>query len=356
MRLTALAAIAALAATGCSKKNTAKVSASASASASAAAAPPACPLTGAPAPGGSIPQRPAFAVKMPNDPTGRPQTGLDKTDIVYEEPVEGGITRLIAIYQCADADRIEPVRSARFVDIDVLQQFGHPIFGHAGGIGPVLDAIKKATFIIDAEYSGTPYQGDYHRDSSRPAPQNLYTSTKEIYTTAGSSAGGPPSPPSPVFTYLTSTATAGVSSTVSSTVSGGAPGATVHVPFSGPAYDVYWRWNAATGVYLRSYGTAPANLSSGAQISATNIVVEQVSVTPSQYVEDETGTKENLIGTVGTGTAIVCRQGACVQGTWNRPTLADMTRYLDPAGNQIPLAQGNTWVELEPNTQKPATS
>src|SRR5205807_7864396 len=106
--LTALAAIAALVATACSKKNTAKVSASASAGASAAAVPPVCPLTGAPAPGGSIPQRPAFAVKMPNDPTGRPQTGLDKTDIVYEEPVEGGITRLIAIYQCADADRIEP--------------------------------------------------------------------------------------------------------------------------------------------------------------------------------------------------------------------------------------------------------
>lgn len=351
MRLTAIVGVAALAATACSKKN-ANVSASTSAgaSASAAAAPPACPLTGAPAPGGSIPPRSALAIKLPNDPTGRPQTGLDKTDIVFEEPVEGGITRLIAVYQCADADRIEPVRSARFVDIDVLQQFGHPIFGHAGGIGPVLDAIKKATFITDAEYSGTPYQGDYHRDSSRAAPQNLYTSTKEIYTTAGS--GGPQSPPSPVFTYLTSTATAGVSSTVS----GAAPGTTVHVPFSGPAYDVFWKWNAATSAYLRFYGTAPANLSSGAQISATNVVVEQVSVTPSQFVEDETGTKENLIGTVGTGTAIVCRQGACVQGTWSRPTLADVTKYLDPSGAQIPLAPGNTWVELEPNTQKPATS
>src|SRR6266702_2995767 len=128
LRLTALIAVAALLATACSKKTNAKASASASPSASPSA-PPACPLTGAPAPAGSVPQRPAFAVKIPNDPTGRPQTGLDKTDIVYEEPVEGGITRLIAIYQCTDVDRIEPVRSGRFVDIDVLQQFGHPVFG-----------------------------------------------------------------------------------------------------------------------------------------------------------------------------------------------------------------------------------
>ena len=128
------------------------------------------------------------------------------------------------------------------------------------------------------------------------------------------------------------------------------------VPFSGPAYDVYWRYNDAANAYQRSYGTTAANLSSGVQISATNVVVEQVSVTPSQFTEDETGTKENLIGTVGTGPAIVCRQRSCVVGTWSRPTLADVTRYLDPAGNPIPLAPGNTWVELEPNTQKPATS
>ena len=64
-----------------------------------APAPP-CPLTGLPAPNGSVPQRPAMAVKIDNYPAGRPQSGLDKADIVFEEPVEGGITRYAAVFQC----------------------------------------------------------------------------------------------------------------------------------------------------------------------------------------------------------------------------------------------------------------
>ncbi len=349
-RFVALVMAAALLAAACSHQKTAgKTSASPRPSASQAAAAPACPLTGAPAPGGNIPQRPVYAVKVPNDPSGRPQTGLDATDIVYEEPVEGGITRLIAIFQCTDVARIEPIRSARFVDIDVLQQFGKPLFGHAGAIGPVLDTIKRTSFIVNADYSGTPFAGDYHRDNSRAAPQNLYTSTSEIYATAGAAAGGPPSP---VFTFGPAAATPAPAPTVS----GGAPGTTVHVPFSGPDYDVVWKYDAASGLYQRNDGTRAASLSTGAQITARNVVVEQVSVTPSQFVEDAGGGHENLIGTVGTGHAIVCSLGACVVGTWSRPALADVTKYLDPAGNQIALTPGNTWVELEPNTQKPATS
>ena len=59
---------------------------------------PACPLTGLPAPLGAVPGRPAMAVKIDNYPAGRPQSGLDKADIVFEEPVEGGITRYAAVF------------------------------------------------------------------------------------------------------------------------------------------------------------------------------------------------------------------------------------------------------------------
>jgi hypothetical protein len=356
-RLIALATVAALLAVSCSKKNVAQNTAASptpTGSTSAAAAPPVCPLTGAPAPAGNVPQRPVYAVKVPNDPSGRPQTGLDATDIVYEEPVEGGITRLIAVFQCTDAARIEPIRSARFVDIDVLQQFGKPIFGNAGGIGPVLDTIKRTAFLINAEYSGTPFVGDYHRDSSRAAPQNLYTSTAEIYQTAGAAAGGAPKP---VFTFsATVPPTPAPAPSVTPTVSGGAFGTTVHVPFSGPDYDVVWKYDPATGLYRRNIGTKASNLSTGAQITARNIVVESVSVTPSQYIEDAGGSHENLIGVTGSSKAVVCSLGVCVLGTWSRPTLADVTKYLDPAGNQIPLTPGNTWVELQPNIQKTSTS
>src|SRR5438128_2426818 len=83
--------------------------------------------------------------------------------------------------------------------------------------------------------AGTPFQGDYHRDSSRPAPDNLYTSTPEIYTTAGNAGG----PPGPVFTYLPAPAGATGAPPPTSAVTGtAAPGASLHVPFSGPDYDV----------------------------------------------------------------------------------------------------------------------
>lgn len=367
VRWLGVALVVGVAALGCSgskkvaqKGHSPTPSAAGSSQAGPAAPVPACPLTGAPAPSG-VPSRPVYAVKVPNDTAQARgfQTGLNAADIVYEEPVEGGITRFIALYQCRDAARIEPVRSARFVDLDVLQPYGKVLFGHAGGITQVISDVAAAAAagrLIDANYSGTPYQGDYHRDTSRAEPDNLYTSTAEIYKTAGTALG----PPAPVFTYFSPTSTVTATATaggVSATVEPGTgAGSVVTVAFSGPAYNPTWTWNATQGVYLRSYGSSPAKLADGSPIQAANIVIQSVSVTPSQYTEDPTGTKENLVGTVGTGKAVVCRLGACVTGTWSRPSLTQVTQYLDPSGAQIPLNPGSTWVELEPNTQTPSMS
>src|SRR5205823_398942 len=76
--------------------------------------PPTCPLTGVQ--GGSVPNRPALAIKVENAPESRPPVGLDAADVIYEEPVEGGITRFVVVYQCHDAARVEPVRSVRQAD------------------------------------------------------------------------------------------------------------------------------------------------------------------------------------------------------------------------------------------------
>src|SRR5439155_22495885 len=111
---------------------------------SATPPPPICPLTGRLAKGGTVPDRPALAVKIENLPAARPQTGLSWADVVYEEPVEAYITRFIAVYQCQDASRIEPVRSARFTDADILPQLGRPVFAYAGGVPKVREAVDKA--------------------------------------------------------------------------------------------------------------------------------------------------------------------------------------------------------------------
>ena len=109
--------------------------------------PPVCPLTGLPPKAGTVPNRPALAVKVENIPAVRPQTGLSFADLIYEEPVEGGITRFIVIYQCRDATRIQPIRSGRLTDPDVLVQLGKPIFAYAGGVTQVFKKVRRAGLI-----------------------------------------------------------------------------------------------------------------------------------------------------------------------------------------------------------------
>jgi hypothetical protein len=86
----------------------------------------------------------------------------------------------------------------------------------------------------------------------------------------------------------------------------------------------------------------------GTQIQAANVVVQQVVLHPSPYVEDPTGIHENVFPLTGSGPATVYRNGAAIRGTWSRPSLGDVTTFRNAAGKPIPLAPGPTWVELVP--------
>lgn len=302
------------------------------------APPPVCPLTGQLAPGGSIPNRPALAIKVENSPDARPQTGLSSADIVYEEPVEGGITRFVAIYQCQGAARVEPVRSARLQDIDILAQFSKPLFANAGGSPPTEQALAAAVTagtLVNIDYSGA----GYHRDPARGnGIHSLYTSTQELLSRPDAH-GGPV--PAPVFTYSPSPAP-------------GAPGAVLHVNFSQYS-DVVWKWNASANVYQRYYGNAAANQSDGSIISTPNVVIQFVPVAMSWFIEDPSGSHQPVPTLTGTGAAVICRQGTCVTGTWSRPAQGQVTQFHDATGAQIALVPGATWVELAPSSVSGAT-
>jgi hypothetical protein len=333
-RFAAVAGATALVMLGCSHKNVAGKPGTAAPS----AAPPTCPLTGQPAPGGSVPNRPALGIKVENAPEARPQTGLDASDIVFEEPVEGGITRFLVVYQCKDAARVEPVRSARLADIDMLAQLGKPLFGDAGGSPPteqaLAQAVKDGTLVRVSSFG--PAGGAYHRDPARHNDEHsLYTSTAELYSRP--EAKGLPAP-KPIFPYASS---------IPSPTAGGLPGAVVHVGFSSFS-DVFWRWDAGSGTYKRSYGTTPANDSAGTQLSTTNVVVQTVAVQMSSFIEDPSGSHQPIATLVGSGASLVCRGGTCVPGTWHRPSPSDITSYVDASGKPVPLAPGQTWVDLAP--------
>ncbi|HSL67556.1 MAG TPA: DUF3048 domain-containing protein, partial [Actinomycetota bacterium] len=145
-----------------------------------------CPLTGIEPESGS-PERPALAIKVENIAEARPQAGLDRADIVYEEPVEGGITRFVVVFHCGDARRVGPVRSVRVVDADILVQFGRPLFGFAGGVPPAVRRVSRAG-IQDLNYNVA--VDAYTRDPNRSAPHDLYTSTRALYR-AGEDTGVP---------------------------------------------------------------------------------------------------------------------------------------------------------------------
>ena len=363
--MTSLIMAGGMVAVACGSKKAPSTTNSPGSSPSVVAAPPICPLTGVAPTGGSVPNRPALVAKIPNDVTAHGhQSGVDTADIVYEEPVEGGITRWAAVFQCQDADKIEPIRSGRAVDLSIVAQLSKPIFVHAGGFANNASDHElsdlQAANVINADLLTAPY-GPGHRDSVPPAPDttnNLYIGTQAIYSTAGSGAGGAPQA---VFVYSSALGgAASPSAGVTSTVTGTVAGSTVKVPFSAAPYNVTWTWDPTNGVYLRNYDSgsteSPAKLANGTQISAHNIVIQLVAVSATGPVEDSHGSKENIVTMDGQGKAIVCRMGQCVLGTWSKVSGNVATQFLDASNTPIPLAPGSTWVELLPNTQKPATS
>jgi hypothetical protein len=290
---------------------------------------PTCPLTGAEVPGIDVPQRPALAIKVENLPEARPQAGLLAADIVYEQPVEGGITRFIVVYQCDGDARVGPVRSARAVDPEVLSQFGAPVLGYSGANGIVSGLIERSDVVSLDETAGG---SAFTRDPNRAAPHNVYADTGALYRVARAGHEAP----EPVFAYAAEIE--GRSRRASS----------VHLPFSSSA-DVSWSWDRKAGAWMRSHGAEPHLVEGGEQVSAVNVVVQVVEVTDSRIL-DAAGNPSPEVEVTGSGTAYVLRDGRVIVGRWERPTLDDVTTFVAKDGTEIALAPGRTWVELLPST------
>jgi hypothetical protein len=292
---------------------------------------PTCPLTGEDARGG-VPDRPALAVKVENYPEARPQAGLQSADLVYEEPVEGGITRFIVLFQCRDVDRVGPVRSVRTTDPQVLSQVGVPILAYSGGAPNVVRVVEDANLVpVDETRGGSAFT----RDESRAAPHNLYADTGALYRVARDGAQAP----APVFAYADEIQ--GRSRRVSS----------IHLPFSSTYADVFWAWSRRAGEWRRSHGGVPHVDESGEPISAVNVVVQLVPV----VVGPHGGLTPHLELT-GSGRAYVFRDGRMIVGRWERSSLHDVTTFVTKNGEEIALAPGRTWVELFPDDLAVETS
>ncbi|MGH9297565.1 MAG: DUF3048 domain-containing protein [Acidimicrobiales bacterium] len=292
-----------------------------------------CPLTDLTPVSGKVPDRPALAVKIGNEPVGaRPQSGLNEADVVYDTPAEGFIMRYVALFQCNSASKIGPTRSVRWVDWHLLQPLGHPILAFAGGINPDVAAVNSMKWIEAADLLGSA-QGASYRISSRAPPDNLYTSTSALYALFKSEKTPPPS----LFSYsdkLPATST---------------PASSLAIDFSSGT-DVLWKWDASSASWLHTYGgTTDIDTLSSKPVSTKNIVVEIVHYSLGPYVESTGGSGDVESKTVGSGSGYVLRGGRAVRVTWHRATLSDPTTFTDAKGNQVALAPGRTWVEIVPD-------
>jgi hypothetical protein len=299
--------------------------------AAAAATAALCPLTGAPVPsGGQVPARTALAVKVDNYPDARPQSGLDKADIIFEEPVEGGITRYVAVFQCQQSDLVGPIRSARNIDIGILGQLGSPLLAHVGGITPVLANITNSPLVnVDLGINW----GAAQHPAGRYAPYDTYAATADLWNMGL----GSKEPPAPLFTYSNVTPFAPEVSSIA-------------IPYSGTS-NVVWRYVPQIHAWQRFYGLAPDMLADNLQNTAANVVVQHVSVSYGPWAENDQGGMEvqaNLYGGVS-GKAEVFRSGVEVEGTWQRAGLDAPTQFLDSNGQPIAMQPGQTWVELVPD-------
>jgi hypothetical protein len=283
------------------------------------------PLRGTVVPVGSL-DHASIAAKIDNLPVARPQIGLGSTDLVYQELVEGGLTRYVAVWQSTIPTLIGPVRSIRPMDPDIVSPLGG-IICYSGGQQRFIDLMRR-TPVYNAIHGQADTAKTFFRTPTRAAPHNVLVKATELLAEHSSIPA-----PAPQFTYAPDAAS-------SSAAREGTPTAVVNFAFSALS-NGSWSWDAAKGVFLRSQGAGPDLDDVGAQLSATNVVVIRVTVT-----NDHDVPKTNLIGS---GEAWISSGGGTAHATWSKSSATDPIHLVDGAGATIRLAAGNTWIELIPS-------
>ena len=294
------------------------------------------PLTGLPMDPGRV-GRPVLVVKVDNAPKARPQVGLNQADVVFEEGVEGGITRFAVLFHSKDSDPVGPVRSARSTDIALVTPLNHPLFAYSGANDVFKEYVARAP-VVDVGYDAHPDR--YHRDGGRPPPNNLFSASKTLFdlTPAGS-----PAPP-PLFLYRAPGEAAGGA--------GARPAARAQVWWRGEIRETVavWGWDGTAQGWRRTQNGEAHSDGAGQQVTPANVIVQYVTYKDTGFV-DSTGSPVPEAEVVGEGDAVILTGGLAVPARWSKPSASEVTRYVDAAGAEIRLAPGQTWVELVPPGQ-----
>lgn len=291
-------------------------------------APPVAPLTGIIRDDDSLNNHPALVVKIDNTPKALgKQAGINAADIVYIEQVEGGATRMAAVFHSTDADAVGPVRSARTSDYDIIKNLNRPLFAYSGANSGV-DAGINASPLVNVGV--TKKQNAYSKRGS--GVLRFFASTKDLYEGETGTA------PGPLFTFRPE------GTPVSSTTAEASAG--VNISYGGSS-NTSVNWTPDGDRWLRTQSGKAHVDDGGNRVNPNNVIVQFVEYRSSGYV-DVSGSPSPEAVLVGTGEVWVFSDGKLVRGTWTRPNPESITTLTDAAGKPITLAPGRTWIELAP--------
>ena len=287
------------------------------------------PLTGTPLESADeIPNRPALAVKIPNNPQALPQTGLNEADVVFEEIINDGITRFAAVFHSQGSDPVGPIRSGRAQDVDILSNLNSPLLAWSGGNPGVTRVINNST-LTSLSYVGGYGNSYYRRDGRGGAPHNLFSSTDTLWELAPDEFAIPLQ----IFPYM-----------LPGEVAEGDTASIIEIELD--SILARWDYDAASGRYLRSEYGEPHMSELTGQVSADNVVVLLV-----EYRQSTIDAKSPEAVTVGSGQALIFTDGVVRTGVWQRSSKTDTWNlYTDESLSEpLGLSEGRTWVELPRN-------
>ena len=293
---------------------------------------PVMPLAGTSVTDAALAGRVALVVKIDNvNDLSRPQSGINDADIVYEEKIEGPISRFAAIFHSKSPDEIGPVRSGRSTDVAIVSALNHPLYAFSGANEIFIKQLRAAP-LIDIGYDIHP--NDYDRKKGRQAPDNVFTSTDRLRALTPEGTGPPPTQ----LTYRKADAkdqAGGVDVKGFAYSFGGGP----------VGQPVTFTWNPATKTWDRTQKGSAHVDSAGKVISPPNVIVQMTPYRDTGLVDlSKTPVPEALL--VGEGDAWVFVNAKAYKATWSKPTLDAVTTYRGADGKQIEVNPGQTWIGL----------
>ncbi|MFV0634012.1 DUF3048 domain-containing protein [Demequina sp.] len=291
------------------------------------------PLTGEDATGANEADlaRPALSIKIENSSAARPQSNLQHADVVFEEQVEYGISRFVAIFHSDVPETVGPIRSMRPMDKNIMGSFG----------GPLIFSGAQSRFISGTTSTGQEViaqdTGDYgfYRTSDKAAPHNLHGRTADFFAQTDADA------PDQQWEY----AYPAQDSTI---VADGETATTVDMNIS-PQMQPEWRWDSDASEWMRYEGGSPHVTDDGTQLSTTNIVILWTKLQETGRGAGGGSVPETIVvRDSGTGWAVSGNRYIPIN--WSKAGQFDPFVFTTTDGEPVTFMPGKTWVELVPES------